>query len=110
MLVEEVVPQQECTQPDLSRVPGQSLRGEMGKERRYPSNMVEQGPHCSDCGSECVDPTHDMSTLTPLDELSPKGLGDAPDLEGPHALDPAGTQGSSQRSLGRSPDSLVHNS
>lgn len=110
MLVEEVVPQQECAQPDLSRVPGQFLRGEMSKERRYPSNMVEREPHCSECGSECVDPAHDMSNLTPLDELSPKGLGDAPDLEGPHALDSAGTQGSSQRSWGRSPNSLVRNS
>ena len=92
MLVEEMAASRDNVQADLSRVPGQSLRGEMNKGNRYPSNMKEQGPHCTECKGTCMDPVHDMSSLTPMDDLSQNKVGGSPDLAGPHASDSAGTR------------------
>jgi len=107
ILVEEMAASRHNVQADLSRVPGQSLRGEMNKGKRCPSNMTEQGPHCNECRGICTDPAHDMP-LTSLDELSHNELGGSPDVAGPHALDSAGTRASSQCTLSRTSDYLAH--
>jgi len=108
MLVEEMAASRDNVQADLSRVPGQSLRGEMNEGKRHPSNMTEQGPHFTECRGICIDPAHDMSSLTPLDELSQNELGGSPDVASPHALDSAGRRASSQCTLAHTPDSLAH--
>jgi hypothetical protein len=114
MLVEdsEVVLPRESAQPGLSRVTTPSLRCglEMSNDQGHSSNAAERGTCCIQCGPVCVDPTHDMDTLTPLDGLSQNELDGAPNFERPHALYSTGKRGSSQRVLVCTPDSLVHTS
>jgi len=108
MLVEEMAASRDNVQAGLSRVPGQSLRGEMNKGKRYPSNMTEQGPHCTECRGICTVPAHDMRFLTSLDGLSHNELGGSPDVAASHASDSAGTRASSRCTLSRTSDYLVH--
>lgn len=105
-LVEEMAVSRDNVQADLSPVSGQSLRVELNNGKQNPSNMTEQRPHCAECGGICTDPAHDMSSLTPLDELAQDELG-PPVIAGPHALESAGTRASSQCTLLRTPDSLA---
>ena len=107
MLVEEMAASRDNVQADLSRVLGQSLRGDMNKGKRCPSNMTEQGPHCTECRGICTDPAHDMPSLTSLDELSHHELGCSPAVASPH-LDSAGMRASSQCTLSRTSDYLAH--
>jgi hypothetical protein len=108
MLVEEVAASRDNVQADLSRVPGQSLRGKLNKGKRCLPNMTEQGPHCAECRGVCIDPAHDISSLTPLDELSQNELGGSPAVASPDPLNSAGTRVSSQCTLARIADSLAY--
>lgn len=86
-------PLQECAQPVLGGRQGQSSRGKTSKERTCSPGVPEQGAHSSECRELDVGVALEPQYLPMPRELSTASLGDPPNIDNSHALDPVGTHG-----------------
>lgn len=80
-----------CVQQDLIEVPGQSSRGNISKEKRYPPSMQERA-HSSECGEVDVGVALEMFPPTRPHEVFTGPFGHTSNLDNSPALDSVGTR------------------
>jgi hypothetical protein len=99
MLDEAIRLLQECVQPVLGGTQGQSSRGKISNEKRYPQSVPEQGAHSSERRELDMGGALEPYCPPMPREPSTASLGDPPIIDNSPALDPVGTQGSAVLSV-----------